>query len=252
MASALRLFVPGELAAGTRVDLAADQAHYLRSVMRRDVGDPVVLFNGRDGEWAGTIADLGRGRATVVLDQQIRGQAEEPGLWLAFAPLKRDATDLVVRMATELGVTAILPVITERTMTARVNLDRLRLIAIEAAEQSERLTVPVIRPPQALAAVLDALLAEWPPGRRLFAAIERSGPEVAIAVPDGSVPAGLLVGPEGGFSSTELDALAACPIVTRISLGRLVLRAETACVAGLARIGQGPIRPSLLRAPASG
>lgn len=248
MATTPRLFVSDALAADTRLGLSAEQAHYLRTVLRRGVGDPVLLFNGRDGEWDAVIATLDRGQSQVDLLRQIRAQADEPGPWLAFAPLKRDATDLVIRMATELGVAAIQPVLTERTVTARVNLDRLRLIAIEAAEQSERLTVPTIHPPLDLAALLDG----WPRDRRLFAAIERSD---SNAAPGTTVPiadSGLLVGPEGGFSRAELDALAASPIVSPISLGRLVLRAETACVAGLALIGLGAFGPSLLRGTSTG
>ncbi len=248
MATTPRLFVSDALAAATHRSLSAEQAHYLRTVLRRGVGDPVLLFNGRDGEWHAVIASLDRGRAQVDLLRQTRAQADEPGPFLAFAPLKRDATDLVTRMATELGVAVVQPVLTERTVTARVNLDRLRLIAIEAAEQSERLTVPTIRPPLALAALLDG----WPRDRTLFAAIERSN---ATAATDHSVlttASGLLVGPEGGFSRAELDVLAASPIVSPISLGRLVLRAETACVAGLALIGLGAFGPSLLRGTPTG
>ncbi len=139
--------------------------------MRRGPGDRVLLFNGRDGEFSARIETIRRDRASLRVEHRTRMQAAEPDLWLAFALLKRDATDLVVQKATELGVAALLPVITERGNTHRINADRLAAIAIEAAEQSERLTVPELRAPQSLA----ALLFGWPPERRLFAAIERSG-----------------------------------------------------------------------------
>jgi 16S rRNA (uracil1498-N3)-methyltransferase len=205
--------------------------------MRRGPGDAVDLFNGRDGEFAARIETVRRDRANLRVDQQLRPQAPEPDLWLVFALLKRDATDLVVQKATELGVAALLPVITERSNTHRVNEARLLSIAIEAAEQSERLTVPRLRPPQSL----DALLSDWPPDRRLFVAIERStAPQLT---PQLSQPqlgtssygsAALLVGPEGGFAPAELDAMRAHPFVTPVSLGPRILRAETACIAGLA------------------
>ena len=222
-----RLFVTADLTDGADIPLAAEQAHYLGTVMRRRVGDPVCLFNGRDGEWAGHLSVLARDRGRVVLTRRTREQVPEPGPWLMFAPVKRDATDLIVRMAAELGVAAILPVMTERTNTARVNLDRLAAISIEAAEQSERLTLPVIAPP---ARLFDALAA-WPAGRRLFAALERVDGE---PLPGSADPAGLLIGPEGGFSANELDALRRLPMVTPVSLGGRILRADTACVAGLA------------------
>ncbi|MGH7152963.1 MAG: RsmE family RNA methyltransferase, partial [Acetobacteraceae bacterium] len=137
------------------------------------------------------------------------------------------ATNLVVQKATELGVAALLPVMTARTNSMPFNPARLAAIATEAAEQSERLTLPRLEPPQPL----SRLLADWPPDRPLFAAIEHSA---ASGVPHASGPAGLLVGPEGGFTEAEQAALGAHPAVTRVSLGETVLRAETACIAGLA------------------
>jgi 16S rRNA (uracil1498-N3)-methyltransferase len=221
----LRLFVPESLSPGAELATTAGQAHYLGSVMRRTAGQAVALFNGRDGEWRATLAEVRRDRARLVVDVQLRPQTKEPDLWLLFAPLKRDATDLVVQKATELGVSALLPVFTARTQSARMNADRLLAIAVEAAEQSERLTVPVLRP----AAPLLDVLAEWPAERRLAAAIERSAP---AAAPLGA--GALLIGPEGGFAPAELDALRGARFMAPISLGPRILRAETAAIAGLA------------------
>jgi 16S rRNA (uracil1498-N3)-methyltransferase len=159
----------------------------------------------------------------------LRDQAAEPDLWLVFALLKRDATDLVVQKATELGVAALWPVLTARTGAQRVNLDRLHAIATEAAEQSERLNVPVIHEQRPLAALLQS----WPAGRRLFVAAERQAVPPLVATAE---PTALLVGPEGGFSPVELDALRQHPLVTMASLGPRILRAETAAIAGLARL----------------
>jgi 16S rRNA (uracil1498-N3)-methyltransferase len=231
MSGSIRLFVAAALAADATVPATAAQAHYLGTVMRRAVGDTVRLFNGRDGEWAARIADLRRNASDFVVETQIYPQEsdQEVDIWLAFALLKRDATDLVVEKATELGIAAIWPVVTARTNAARVNLDRLQAIAIEAAEQSERLSVPTLHPPRSLATLLDA----WPGGRRLFVAAERSdAPPLAPT----SAPIGLLIGPEGGFTPAELDVLRARPLVTLVSLGPRILRAETAAIAGLARL----------------
>ncbi|MBN8873256.1 MAG: 16S rRNA (uracil(1498)-N(3))-methyltransferase [Rhodospirillales bacterium] len=230
-----RLFVDAPLAAGATLPLAPAQAHYLGTVLRRAPGSALHLFNGRDGEWLARLASLKRDRADAVVERQTRPQQGDTDLWLAFALLKRDATDLVVQKATELGAAVLLPVITARTNAHRVNEDRLRAIAIEAAEQCERLTLPELRPPQTLAAVL----ADWPADRPLFAALERS-PAAAPLRPHAR--AGLLVGPEGGFAPAELDALRSHPIVTPVQIGPRVLRAETACLAGLA----------LLQAPGCG
>jgi 16S rRNA (uracil1498-N3)-methyltransferase len=229
MPRSIRLFVTAPLVAGTEVLATAAQAHYLGTVMRRAAGDPVDLFNGRDGEWVARIGTLRRGSAGFVVEAQRRPQAAEPDLWLAFALLKRDATDVVVEKATELGVAALWPLLTARTNAQRVNLARLGAIATEAAEQSERLTVPAVHEPR----LLSALLQSWPAGRRLFVAAERTAAPPIMATDE---PSALLVGPEGGFAPAELEALQAHPLVTAVSLGPRILRAETAAIAGLARL----------------
>ena len=231
----IRLYVEADLTAGASIEATEGQAHYLGGVMRRAVGDTVRLFNGRDGEWDSRIAVLARGKASLAAESPVRSQAGDADLWLMFAVLKRDTTDLVVQKATELGVSTLLPVFTERTNAGRVNLDRLRAIAIEAAEQSERLTIPTLRP----ARQLHDNLAEWPANRPLFVALERAG---AQQLPPASGPAGLLIGPEGGFGPRDHTALDQCRFVRSVCLGPRILRAETAAIVGLA----------LLQAPGCG
>ena len=223
----IRLHVEADLTGGAPIEATEGQAHYLGGVMRRSIGDTVRLFNGRDGEWESRIATLSRGKASFAAETLVRPQAGDEDLWLMFAVLKRDTTDLVVQKATELGVSVLIPVFTERTNAGRVNLDRLRAIAIEASEQSERLTVPDIRP----ARQLHDNLAEWPAGRSLFVALERAD---AQKLTPSSGPAGLLIGPEGGFGPRDLMVLDRCRFVRPVSLGPRILRAETAAIAGLA------------------
>jgi 16S rRNA (uracil1498-N3)-methyltransferase len=227
MTGSIRLHVAAPLAEGENITTTAAQAHYLTNVMRRGLGDTVLLFNGRDGEFSARINDIRRDHVSLSIEHRTRPQSPEPNLWLAFALLKRNATDIVVQKATELGVTEMHPVMTERAAAHRVNLDRLVAITIEAAEQSERLTVPHLYQPRPLA----ALLSDWPANRRLFAAVERS--DAPRIVPTGG-PCALLVGPEGGFTPAELAALRAHSFVSLRSLGPRILRAETACIAGLA------------------
>ena len=230
LTGSIRLFVDFPLAAGAEILASAAQAHYLGTVMRRAAGETLRLFNGRDGEWAGEIAAIRRDRATLHVVSPLRKQAPEPDLWLLFAPLKRDATDLVVQKATELGASRLLPVLTERTQTARMNHDRLQAIATEAAEQCERLTVPAIDPPLRL----TDRLKDWHE-RPVIVAMERIA---APRPPALTGPRALLVGPEGGFSSAELAWLNSLPFVVPASLGPLVLRADTAAIAGLALLGR--------------
>ena len=222
----IRLFVEPDLAPGAEFAATALQAHYLGAVMRRGAGDPVILFNGRDGEYLARLASIKRDQARFIVDHQLRPQAVRPPLALVFAPLKRDATDLVIQKATELGATAIHPVITARSNTQRVNLDRFRAITIEAAEQCERMDLPELHPP----VPLFNLLGQWPATQKLAACIER-----ADAAPlRGGMAQGILIGPEGGFSSAELDVMRRASFVIPVSLGSLILRAETAVIAGLA------------------
>jgi 16S rRNA (uracil1498-N3)-methyltransferase len=234
MAGSIRLFVHDRLFAGAVLASSPEQSHYLATVMRCGPGSPVRLFNGQDGEWESRVASLRRDRATLEVEALLRAQPAEPDLWLAFAMLKRHATELVVQKATELGASALLPVRTERTVSDRINPGRLTAIATEAAEQCERLSVPALQALQSL----SALLAAWPAERCLFAAVEREN--APFLPPAGDAPAALLTGPEGGLTAAELDVLRSRPFVVLVTLGARILRAETAAIAGLALL-QAPV-----------
>ena len=222
----IRLYVEADLSQGATIGATEGQAHYLGSVMRRSAGEIVHLFNGRDGEWAGRITSLSRGKALFTAEHPLRPQTDDEDLWLLFAVLKRDSTDLLVQKATELGVSALVPLFSERTNAARVNLDRLRAIAVEAAEQSERLTVPTLRDVQRI----EQVLADWPDGRTLFAALERQDARVLKPIQG---PAALLIGPEGGFGARDHAVIDQCGFIRPVSLGPRILRAETAAIVGL-------------------
>jgi 16S rRNA (uracil1498-N3)-methyltransferase len=230
--AATRLYLPKRLEAGATVALDMAQAHRLRHVLRLGPGATLAAFNERDGEWLCRLVEEGRRGATLVPERQLKTAEAEPDLWLVFAPIKRARLDWLVEKASELGAAALQPVWTERTQPGRLNGERLRALAIAAAEQSERLSVPEVRIPERL----DVLLASWPAERRLVVCDETGrGMPIASALAgfrDG--PAALLIGPEGGFTDRELDALGKLPIVTRVGLGPRVLRAETAAVAALA------------------
>ena len=229
--SAIRLFVEAALEAGTAVALASGQAHYLRNVMRQAPGGRIRLFNGRDGEWNGVIETLAAHRATVRPVVRLSAQPPAPGLRLLFAPLKSERTRFVVEKATELGVGAIHPVFTRYGQTRRVNVERLRAHAIEAAEQCGRLEVPSIAPPCPLA---DAL-ADWPTERRLLVCDPEAASTIAESLADSAgAPWAILIGPEGGFAPAERRLLADHPAAVYARLGPRILRAETAVAAALA------------------
>lgn len=226
-----RLYVAAPLSEGTPVTLPRDQSHYLVNVMRRAAGDPVLVFNGRDGEWRAEITRAEKRTVTLAVFEQTRAQTPEPDVWLLFAPLKKDRTDFVVEKATELGVGRIVPILTERTQTMRVNTQRLQATALEAAEQSRRLSVPEI----AEAVALADFLAAWPADRRLIYLDETgAGAPLAEVLAAGTQSLGFVIGPEGGFAPAELDALDKLAFSVGADLGPRILRAETAATAALA------------------
>lgn len=236
----IRLFVEGDLGPGQTVPLSAAQSHYLTHVMRRGAGDALGVFNGRDGEWLAQLRRAERNAVTLTLDRLLRAQHGEAGPWLAFAPVKKSATDFIVEKATELGAARLLPIMTRRTIAGRVKTDRLRAIAVEAAEQSERLSVPDVAEPVALADLVRA----WPAPRPLLVADPHGGGRPVFDVlrdlsagTDGgdgeATPPCFVVGPEGGLTSSDLDLLAVLPCAKPIRLGPRILRAETAALAAL-------------------
>ncbi|MBI1276448.1 16S rRNA (uracil(1498)-N(3))-methyltransferase [bacterium] len=227
-----RLFVANDLLEGETVALEEAQAHYLIRVMRRTVGEKLVMFNGHDGEWLARIAEVGKRDARVELLQRLRAQQAGPDIWLMFAPLKHGHMDFLVEKATELGAARLMPVLTRRSIVNRVNDEKMRKHAVEAAEQSERLDVPDIEALQPL----EHYLANWPQERLLVFADEGGGTPIAALAGSiaSAVPLALLIGPEGGFTQEERTRLHGLPQVKPAALGPRILRADTAALAALA------------------
>lgn len=245
-----RLFVTGALKAGADLTLDKSQAHYLRNVLRLKAGDGVLAFNGKDGEWRATVAGEGK-RTALALQERSRPQTEPRDLHYLFAPLKHERLDYMMQKAVEMGVSRLQPVLTRHTQVQRVNVERMRANAIEAAEQCGVLSIPEIGEPMTLA---RALAARKPDRLLVFCdeAADVKDPVAALAnareAPSAMLPltmssAGggpqalaLLIGPEGGFAEEERDALLKQTNIVRLSLGPRILRADTAAVAALALI----------------
>lgn len=206
-----------------------DRLHHLRDVLRVKRGDALSLFNAAAGELSATVEDVSRNAITFKIGQQSRGPHTPVARHLLFAPLKRQNTEWLVEKATELGVTHLQPALTAHTQVRSINADRLRTIAIDAAEQSGQLHVPDIAEPASLLAAAGQL-GNMP----LYAAIEPSRhaalPPLHTKLQDAKAPAAVLIGPEGGFSEDEAEQLAKLPNVIAVSLGDSVLRAETAAI----------------------
>ena len=240
MTSSIRLYLNKDLYKGIEFELRDGQFHYLRNVMRLRTGAELLFFNGNDGEFLGQIIDINKNSVLIYIKSQIRSQSVGSDLWLLFAPIKRSGTNFIVEKATELGVKRLIPVLTEYTSINHVNLNRLNAIAIEAAEQCQRLTVPDISSPK----LLEEVLYDWDQSRRLLVMDETLAmrglvvEEVArlskLKFKQNVIKCdAILTGPEGGFSPSELKRLGDLTFVQKITLGKRILRAETAATVAL-------------------
>jgi 16S rRNA (uracil1498-N3)-methyltransferase len=233
-----RLYVDAPLVAGATVKLEAPQAHYLVHVLRLKAGDPVLVFNTRDGEWRTSLADVSKRSVSLAVKERTREQPLPLDLHYLFAPLKHSRLDYLVQKAVEMGVSRLQPVLTRHTQIARVNLERMRANTIEAAEQCGVLTLPEIAAPMPL----ERVLAERERSRLLIFCDEdaevRDPIEALKAAAQGAVrpPLAVLIGPEGGFAEDERTALLQAPYVIRLALGPRILRGDTAAVAALALV----------------
>ncbi|MCL3881857.1 16S rRNA (uracil(1498)-N(3))-methyltransferase [Marivita sp. GX14005] len=227
MTAKIRLYVEQPLGAAQAVALTRDQAHYLFSVMRLDIGARVAIFNGRDGEWQAAVVEAGKRGGILLCHEQSQPQNTPPNLWLLFAPIKKARTDFIVEKAAELGVRRILPVQTAHTNSDRIRQDRLQAHAIEAAEQCGTTFVPEVVGLQRLDKVLDS----W--GERRLAFCDEALVGTTHRFEQVPGPWAILIGPEGGFSDAERVRLRAADFTTPISLGPRILRADTAAVAAI-------------------
>lgn len=224
----IRLHVPQRLSAGAALAPTLDQSRYLTQVMRLKAGDPLLVFNGVDGEWICVVAEVLKKGVVLRSEQQARPQTYGPDLELIVAVVKKARVETIVEKAAELGAKRVRLAITQRTNADRIRLDRLDAIAEEAAEQTGRLDVPAVDEPVKLEAILDA----WENSRRLMFCDETGGAPVATAVTQ-SGPWAILIGPEGGFSPHERERLRSLPFTAAVSLGPRILRADTAAIAAM-------------------
>jgi 16S rRNA (uracil1498-N3)-methyltransferase len=230
----IRLFVDATLKVGAEITCTPEQANYLVNVLRLGPGSEILVFNGNDGEWRAQLAVAAKRRCSLVCKDQVRPQQSGPDVHYLFAPLKHARLDYMVQKATEMGVAHLQPVLTRRTIAARVNGERMRANAIEAAEQCGVLRVPSVGEPMKL----EALLGRWDPQRRIIYCDEGAdvaSPLQALAsLPPG--PLAVLIGPEGGFDPDERRLLHSKPFALPVSLGPRIMRADTAAVAALALV----------------
>ncbi|MCQ2914588.1 MAG: 16S rRNA (uracil(1498)-N(3))-methyltransferase [Alphaproteobacteria bacterium] len=228
----IRLFVEDKLDGVKTVQLKQEQVHYLKNVLRAEIGSEVYLFNGLDGEFLSKLSKLDKKEALLEIVKKTREQEVSRDIEICFAPVKREATELIVQKATELGATKIIPVITEFTSFTHVNIDRLKSIVLEACEQCRRIDVPELAEPISFKDFIKKQeygtlihLDETGNGKKideLYSKLEKSE-KISI-----------LVGPQGGFSDKEREEISKLPNTIGMDLGKRILKAETAAIASLA------------------
>ena len=233
--SKIRLYCHHDLSIGSVFALEADQSHYLCHVMKISLNDEILVFDGVNGEFIASIAQISTKSVSVKIFEKTRPVLKTPYTWLLFAPLKKDQTDFVIQKATELGATCIVPVITQFSITEKAKTQRFLAQAIEACEQCRRLDVPEIKEPVSL----NRLVSAWNKDFHLFFMDETLQADCVYEVfnhaqSSGIRKAAFLIGPEGGFSDEELSLLRNSDFATGVCLGKRILRAETAAVAALA------------------
>jgi 16S rRNA (uracil1498-N3)-methyltransferase len=227
----IRLYTNQPLSAGSSIELSPENVHYLSNVMRKKAGYQLELFNGKDGQWLGEIESLQKKSGQVRILNQTRMQKPEPDIWLCFAPVKNAPINNLVEKATELGVSVLQPVITNRTIVNRVNTERLVANVMDASQQCERLTLPTVQEPLKL----EKLLENWDISRKLILCDESGKGQTIIPALQAlkQTPCAILIGPEGGFSQTEFEIMRNKPYIIPVSMGPRILRADTAAIAAL-------------------
>ena len=229
----IRLYFPGKISLKSPVKLENKQVHYLINVMRKKIDDSILVFNGVNGEFLAKISEIYKNTIIIDIIKKTRDVQIENDIWLLFAPVKKSPTEYIVQKATELGVSKIIPVITERTITKNLNLKRMQDIAIESSEQCERITIPEV----CAVKKLKDLIPNWDNDRIIFFCDEtiRNNDVVKIDFQNLLTKSfgAILVGPEGGFSTNEINYLRENKFIRPIDLGPRILRSDTAVITAL-------------------
>lgn len=228
-----RLYINAPFVKSEEILLNSSHSHYLKNVLRKDTGDFLRVFNGVDGEWLARIDCLNKKNGSAMLAEKVKQQPSvRLPLLLFFSPIKKQRMDFLIEKAVELGVTGLYPVISNRTENRKLNEERIKAQIIEAAEQCERLDVPILHPSQKLSELLSVssgALFSVP----FLACLERNEDSSPISSFSYDKGGAFLIGPEGGFDISEVNGLKSNENIGLVSLGDSILRAETAAVACL-------------------
>ena len=220
-----RMYINCKLEKGAIIRLSKDQFNYLSNVLRKHNDDKVLVFNGISGEWKASINYSGKRSIDLLIEEKILEQVIVPDVMLCFSNIRKNRVSFIIEKGTELGVKTFQPIISEHTQSASFNILRAKYQSIQAAEQTQRLDIPEIMQPKSL----SELLGDWDNNRVLLFADEKKAVISPVdVIANISSPVGILIGPEGGFSSEERNYLMSKNFTRPISLGPRVLRSDTA------------------------
>ena len=232
MEKKIRIFLNENLKEQSEIILNKDQSHYLSSVMRIKAGQKVLFFNGNDGEFYGMINSIDKKKTTIKILSKKREITDLPKITLAFCPPKGNKLDFLIQKSTEIGVREFIPIISDHTINRKINIDRLKKIIIESAEQSNQIQLPNLQSPLSFNNFVKNFLTST----ILFADINSLNSSLEKIIEKKQSNYILLIGPEGDFSSKEREVILQNKNFKSFSLGSTVLRSETAAIAGLVLI----------------
>ena len=232
--SKTRIFINKKLSNNMMIYIKEKQHHFLKNVLRAKIGDEIIIFDNLTGEWVSKVMSISRDNIVLQISKKNRDMKGESDIWLVFAPIKQYRLNIAIQKATELGVSKLIPCQTNFTNSNSLNYNSLNLNIIEAAEQCERLTLPVLENQ----IKLEDYLLNHPSDRALIFCNENNKSENSIfskiiKIKDKYKKWSLLIGPEGGFSDKEILEIEKIPNCFSVSLGSRVLRSDTATTSAL-------------------
>ena len=222
----IRLFFSNPITNGMTGMLDKSQSHYLNKVMRIKENEIFSLFNNK-GEWEAKILKISKGQVEFEIIKQLRQKENMKDLWLAFSPIKSNYQNFMIQKATELGVTKFLPIIFERTIVRRINVEKLKKIAIEASEQSNRVNIPLIEQTQNLESFLNSNSVDL-----IFTDLNSTNKKIDKYKLTNK-PTCIIVGPEGDFSELEREKILTFKGVQAVKINENILRSETAVISAI-------------------
>jgi 16S rRNA (uracil1498-N3)-methyltransferase len=230
MSKKIRLYFSDKIQSDLVTRLKKEQSHYLKGVMRLKSGDTFSIFNTK-GEWKAAVQDYDKQGAKIKILEKFREKTKEQNIWLAFTPIKQNPLNFIIQKGTELGVQKFIPILSERTTVKDINVERIKKIIIESAEQSNRISVPEIAKIETLRNFLSSFSTK---GCLVFCDINCEKSDLKnILSKKGIEPICILIGPEGDFSENERKLILKLEQAQSISLAKNILRTETAAISAI-------------------